>query len=64
MRPDTLAGAIRYYDAQVDDARHTMFLARTAAAYGAHVASRTRVVDFLREGERGRPTAARRRPAR
>ena len=29
-----------------------MFLARTAAAYGAHVASRTRVVDFLREGER------------
>ena len=29
-----------------------MFLARTAAAYGAHVASRARVVGFLREGER------------
>ena len=31
-------GALRGYDAQVDDARHTMFIARTAAAYGAHVA--------------------------
>ena len=29
-----------------------MFLARTAAAYGAHVASRARVVGLLREGER------------
>ena len=52
LRKDSLIGALQYYDAQVDDARHTMFLARTAAAYGAHVASRTRVVDFLREGER------------
>ena len=43
---------MQYYDAQVDDARHTMFLARTAAAYGAHVASRARVIGFLREGER------------
>ncbi|BAL86481.1 putative glycerol-3-phosphate dehydrogenase [Actinoplanes missouriensis 431] len=52
LRPETLIGAIRYYDAQVDDARHTMFLARTAAAYGAHVASRTEVIGFLREGRR------------
>lgn len=52
LRKDALVGAIHYYDAQVDDARHTMFLARTAAAYGAHVASRTRVVDLLREGDR------------
>ena len=37
---------------QVDDARHTMFLSRTAAAYGAHVATRARVVGLLREGER------------
>ena len=29
-----------------------MFLVRTAAGYGAHVASRARVVGFLREGER------------
>ncbi|MEU8820352.1 glycerol-3-phosphate dehydrogenase/oxidase [Actinoplanes sp. NPDC048796] len=52
LKKDALIGALQYYDAQVDDARHTMFLARTAAAYGAHVASRTEVVGFLREGER------------
>jgi glycerol-3-phosphate dehydrogenase len=52
LRPDALVGAIRYYDAQVDDARHTMMVARTAAAHGAHVTSRTKVVGFLREGER------------
>ncbi|ODU00967.1 MAG: glycerol-3-phosphate dehydrogenase, partial [Pseudonocardia sp. SCN 72-86] len=52
LRKDALVGALQYYDAQVDDARHTMFVARTAAAYGAHVASRARVVGLLREGER------------
>ncbi|MEU7906813.1 glycerol-3-phosphate dehydrogenase/oxidase [Actinoplanes sp. NPDC049118] len=52
LRRDALVGALQYYDAQLDDARHTMFLARTAAAYGAHVASRSEVVGFLREGER------------
>ena len=52
MRKDSLIGALQYYDAQVDDARHTMFIARTAAAYGAHVATRARVVEFLKEGER------------
>ncbi|GAA0449979.1 FAD-dependent oxidoreductase [Paractinoplanes deccanensis] len=52
LKKEALVGALQYYDAQVDDARHTFFLARTAAAYGAHVASRTRVVGFLREGER------------
>ena len=52
LRKEALVGALQYYDAQLDDARHTMFLARTAAAYGAHIASRTEVVGFLREGER------------
>lgn len=52
LRKDALVGALHYYDAQVDDARHTMFLSRTAAAYGAHVASRTRVVSLLRESDR------------
>jgi len=52
LRKDALVGAIRYHDAQVDDARHTMFLARTAASYGAAVASRARVTGLLREGER------------
>jgi glycerol-3-phosphate dehydrogenase len=52
LRDDALVGAIRYYDAQVDDARHTMEIARTAAAYGAVTTISTRVVDLLREGER------------
>jgi glycerol-3-phosphate dehydrogenase len=52
LRRDALVGAVRYWDAQVDDARHTMELARTAAAYGAEVANSTRVTGLLREGER------------
>ena len=52
LRTDELTGAIRYYDCQVDDARLVMNIARTAAAYGAHIASRAKVVDFLREGDR------------
>lgn len=52
LRRDALVGAVQYYDAQVDDARHTMNLVRTAAAYGAQVANRATVVGFLREGER------------
>lgn len=52
LRTDQLTGAIRYYDCQVDDARLVMTVARTAAAYGAHVASRTRVTGFLRDGDR------------
>ncbi|HST64684.1 MAG TPA: glycerol-3-phosphate dehydrogenase/oxidase [Mycobacteriales bacterium] len=52
LRKDSLVGAIRYSDEQVDDARHTMNIARTAAHFGALVATRSRVVGFLREGER------------
>jgi glycerol-3-phosphate dehydrogenase len=52
MRKDALVGAVRYYDGQVDDARHTMNIARTAAHFGALIATRSRVVGFLREGER------------
>ncbi len=52
LRTDDLVGAIRYYDCQVDDARLVMNIARTAADFGAHLASRTQVIDFLREGDR------------
>jgi len=52
LRKDALVGAVRYYDGQVDDARHTMNIARTAAHFGALIATRTRVIGFLREGER------------
>src|SRR5689334_1175983 len=52
LKPEALTGAVQYYDCQVDDARHTMLLARTAAHHGALVATRTRVTGFVREGER------------
>ena len=52
FKSDAIAGAIRYYDCQVDDARLVATIARTAAGHGAHVATRTKVVGFLREGER------------
>lgn len=52
LRTDDLHGAIRYYDCQVDDARLVMTIARTAANNGAHVATRTQVTGFLREGDR------------
>jgi len=52
LKTDELTGAIRYYDCQVDDARLVVTVARTAAGHGAHVATRTKVVGFLREGER------------
>ena len=35
LSPDRLAGAMLYYDAQVDDARYTLTVARTAAAHSA-----------------------------
>ncbi|MFC9426437.1 glycerol-3-phosphate dehydrogenase/oxidase [Streptomyces sp. NPDC059255] len=52
LKKDALIGALQYYDAQMDDARFVATLVRTAATYGAHVASRARVTGFLREGER------------
>ena len=52
LRTDELTGAIRYYDCQVDDARLVTTIARTAASYGAHLASRVKVTGFLHEGDR------------
>jgi glycerol-3-phosphate dehydrogenase len=52
LKRSALTGAVQYWDAQVDDARYVMTTLRTASAYGAHVASRTQMVGFLREGER------------
>jgi glycerol-3-phosphate dehydrogenase len=52
LRPDSLVGAVQYHDAKVDDARHTLTTVRTAAQFGAAVAANTRVIGFLREGER------------
>jgi glycerol-3-phosphate dehydrogenase len=52
LRRDALVGGIQYFDAQVDDARHTLAVARTAALHGAALATSVRVVGLLREGER------------
>jgi glycerol-3-phosphate dehydrogenase len=52
LRRDSFVGAVQYWDAQVDDARYVMTVLRTAAAYGAQIASRTQCLGFLREGER------------
>ncbi|NMO90820.1 glycerol-3-phosphate dehydrogenase/oxidase [Actinomycetospora sp. TBRC 11914] len=52
LKRDALVGAVRYYDAQADDARHTMMVGRTAAQYGAVVRTSTQVVDFLHEVDR------------
>ncbi len=52
LRNDALTGALLYYDAQADDARHTLTVARTAASYGATVLSSAQVEVLLREGER------------
>ena len=52
MRKDALTGALLYYDAKSDDARHTMTVARTAASYGARLLSSAKVERLLREGER------------
>lgn len=52
LRADALVGGVRYYDAQCDDARHTMTLARTAAHHGAVVRSSTEVVELMKVGDR------------
>ncbi len=52
LKKTSLTGAIQYYDGQIDDARHVMMIARTAAGYGALCANRVQVTGFRREGER------------
>ena len=52
LKPDSLIGAVQYQDCKVDDARHTLTVARTAALYGAAVASNAPVTGFLREAGR------------
>jgi glycerol-3-phosphate dehydrogenase len=52
LKRTSLIGGIRYYDTVVDDARHTMTVARTAAHYGAVVRCSSQVVALLREGDR------------
>ena len=59
LRPERLAGAMVYYDAQVDDARYTLTVARTAAAHGAIVLTRATATSLLRSDDDTAPTAGR-----
>ncbi|CAB4864143.1 MAG: FAD-dependent oxidoreductase [Actinobacteria bacterium] len=52
LRPDIIMGAIKYFDAQVDDARHTLSVARTAARHGAIIATRVSAESLIRDGRR------------
>lgn len=52
LRGSKFIGGLSYWDAQVDDARYVATLARTAAGYGAHVASQLEVIGFLKVAER------------
>ncbi len=52
LAEDSLVGGILYWDAKVDDARHTMNIARTAAHHGAAVASSTRAIGLAMDGDR------------
>jgi glycerol-3-phosphate dehydrogenase len=52
LKRERLTGGLLYFDAQADDARHTLTTVRTAAAYGATVLASARVVELLRAGER------------
>jgi glycerol-3-phosphate dehydrogenase len=53
LKPAGLAGALLYYDAQTDDARYTVTVARTAAAHGALIANRVSAQKLLRSDEGG-----------
>jgi glycerol-3-phosphate dehydrogenase len=52
LRQDIVTGAVKYYDAQVDDARHTMTIIRTARRHGATIATRVEVNELIRDGKK------------
>lgn len=52
LRLDVVTGGYQYFDAQVDDARHTMSIARTAAKYGAVITTRTTCRELIMNGKK------------
>lgn len=52
LKRGTFIGGLSYWDGQVDDARYVATLARTAAGYGAHVATQLKVIGFVRDADR------------
>lgn len=58
IKDHKFTGSIQFYDARVDDARLVVDLIRTASGYGALAASRTQVVQILKDSS-GTVTGAR-----
>ena len=52
LNPEIVTGGLVYYDAQVDDARHTVMVARTAKDFGAYIVNGARVTQITRTPER------------
>ncbi len=59
LRGDRLVGGIQYWDALVDDARHTLALVRTARIHGAVTLSSVRAEGFRMSGARVAGVSAR-----
>ncbi len=59
LRSDRMIGGIQYWDAQVDDARHTLALVRSARVYGTVTLSSVRAEDFRMSGARVSGVSAR-----
>lgn len=51
IREDALCGAIRFYDARVDDSRLVIDLVRTAAGLGTLAASRTELTELVKDAD-------------
>ncbi len=58
LRSDSLVGAVRFHDSQEDDALYVVYVARTAAARGASIATRVPATSFVLD-EAGRLTGVR-----
>ena len=52
LNPEIVTGGYLYYDAQVDDARHTMMVARTAKTFGAVIVTGATVSQITRTPDR------------
>ena len=63
LDPDVVIAGLQYPDGRMDDARHTLAVARTAAEYGAHVITHAKVVG-VRKGADGRVTGVTARDVR
>ena len=56
LKQSSIRGAIIYQDAQIDDARHTLAIARTACHHGASIVTSARVTGLLIEQHDGAET--------